>query len=446
MESLQRILILNGTLAGSGSNCSGSLAICNGKIEAAGDLDPGNFPGYEIMDATGHLILPGGFDPHVHMALPSPAGPSCDEFRTGSRAALAGGTTFLMDFVTPQRGQGLQEAMDLRLKEAALCECGYGLHMGISEWNPRVEAEAGMLAKQGIRSFKAYLAYNKTIGIGYEDLEALMRTVGATGAVVMVHCEDGPMIAARTAELLAEGKTRPCCHALSRPPEAEVAAITRVIQLAARTGCRTYIVHISTGAGANLVADAKAKGIPVFAETCTHYLLFDDSVYDPGRADRDVLPFILSPPIRTKEDKEILWERLADGTIDVVATDHCPFRIDGQKDRGLDNFTRIPNGAGGVGERLEMLYAYGVATGRITLSRFTDLVSARPAEIFGYGNRKGRLAPGMDADLVLWSPKRAAASGRRWLSACDYSLYEGMESQGSAEAVLTGGRWFDFRS
>ncbi len=445
MENGRPTLIVNGTIPGSGTSGPGSVAIRNGRIEAVGELDPRDFPGYEMFDASGKPIIPGGFDPHVHMALPTPAGSSCDDFATGSEAALRGGTTFFMDFVTPLRGQSLHEALALRRREAERCRCGYGLHMGISEWNEDIEAEiAPLVAHEGIRSFKAYLAYNETIGIGYEELESLMRVAGAAGALVMVHCEEGPMIAAKRQQLFAEGKCRPCFHAASRPPEAEIRAIAKVIRLVEKTGCPAYIVHISTGEGADLAAEAKANGLPVFAETCPHYLLFDDSVYDPARDDRSVLPFILSPPIRSKRDQETLWKRLADGTIDVVATDHCPFRNAGQKDRGLRDFTGIPNGAGGVAQRLEALYTYGVTTGRISLQRFVDLISRRPAEIFGFGGRKGSLLPGMDADLVVWDPTgERLIAGEDGFGTCDHSLYTGIRTKGRASLVIAGGKVYN---
>ena len=438
-----KTLLHNGTLVSRDGILRGDIAISGGIIQSVGSLVSFDNQGYEIIDATGKLIFPGGFDPHVHMALPTPAGPSCDDFRSGSQAALAGGTTFFMDFVTPVRGQSLHEALALRRKEASASLCGCGLHMGISEWNPRIAEEIVPLVRnEGIRSFKAYMAYNETIGIGYDDLEGLMRIAGEAGAVVMVHCEDGRIIAERTRQLLAEGNSRPCFHAVSRPSEAEVMAIEKVIALAAKTGCRTYIVHISTGAGAALVAEAKAAGIPVHAETCPHYLLFDDSVYDPLREDPEVLPFILSPPIRSQADREILWQRVADGTFDTIGTDHCPFRIRGQKDRGLSDFTLIPNGAGGIRHRLEVLYTYGVLPGRISPERFADLVSARPAEIFGYGDRKGKLLPGYDADIVIWDPGAVSETGSAAEGGpCDSDIYRGQRLAGKAETILGGELW-----
>jgi len=435
-------LIINGTLVSASWSRQKDIAVEGGKITCTGKIDPDDFAGCQVIDATGRYIFPGGFDPHVHLALPTPAGNSCDDFRNGSLAALAGGTTFFMDFVTPHRGQSLAEALRLRREEAAQSLTGCGLHMGISEWNPGIASEIlPLMEREGICSFKAYLAYPETIGIGYGDLRELMQIVGPAGGVVMVHCEEGGTIAGMQRQLIAEGKTRPCFHAVSRPAEAEVSAIEKVIGMSALTGCPVYIVHISTGRGADLVAAAKKDGIRVYAETCPHYLLFDDSVYDPGRKDLEALPFILSPPIRTKDDREHLWERVADGTFDTIGTDHCPFNVHGQKDRGLHNFTKIPNGTGGIRHRLGLMYTNGVLPGKITLNRFIDLVSTKPAEIFGYGGRKGKLLPGYDADLVIWDPKISRTVSRDpKIDTCDSDIYEGMALTGGPVVVVTGGR------
>jgi dihydropyrimidinase len=434
-------LIINGTLVTSGTTRKGDLAVENGKISVVGNLDPSSFQGFQMIDASGKYLIPGGFDPHVHLALPTPAGNSCDDFLSGSKAALAGGTTYIMDFVTPHRGQSLLEALYLRRAETTESMAGCGLHMGVSEWNPMIAAEIVPLIKEeGIRSFKAYLAYRESIGIGYDALFELMQMVGPAGGLVMVHCEDGEMIGRLQAEFLHDGKTQARYHALSRPNEAEIYAINKVIELSAKTGCPVYIVHTSTREGAGLILNAKKEGIRVFGETCPHYLLLDDSVYDVALDDMAVLPYILSPPIRGQSDQQRLWEGLSDGTFDVVATDHCPFNLNGQKDRGIHDFTKIPNGAGSIGHRLGLLYTYGVLTNKITISQFVNLVSARPAEIFGLGHRKGKLLPGYDADIVIWDPDFEGKitftpnAGR-----CDSEIYEGFQTKGRAETVFVNG-------
>ena len=442
--ALEKIRIKNGVLVDATGTAREDLLLENGIIAGRGGVDGSLSDGCLEIDAAGKLVMPGGIDPHVHLSLPTPAGKSCDDFRTGSLAALAGGTTYFMDFVTPRRGQPLREALCLRRKEARDSLTGCGLHMGISEWGQGIASEIPPLVeKEGIRSFKAYLAYRESIGISYDAMHELMRIAGAAGGMVMVHCEDGEMISGMQQKLLGEGKTRPCFHAISRPPEAEIRAIEKVIGLSAETECPVYIVHISTGRGADLLQQAKRDGIKVYGETCPHYLLLNESAYDPLQDDLKVLPFILSPPVRSLADQEILWQRLADGTFDVVATDHCPFALHGQKDQGLHDFTKIPNGAGSIRHRLGLMYTYGVLAGKITVSQFVRLVSTRPAEIFGLGDRKGRLLPGYDADIVIWDPDYKGTIGiDPYLGGCDSNIYKGLPVRGRAEAVILKGKLF----
>ena len=430
------------------------LAIGSGIIQARGYLDPADFPGFSVVDVGGKLLFPGGIDPHVHLALPTPAGNSCDDFVSGSRAALAGGTTTIFDFVTPVRGQSLYKALALRRIESAHSKVNCFLHMGISEWNAKVASElASLLGTGGIGSVKAYLAYRDTIGIRLHELKEVMELASRTGTPVMVHCEDGDTIHSLQLKYRSEGKLEPVWHSRSRPPEAEIRAIEQVMELALVTGCTVYIVHISTRKGAAIVGTAKKSGIRVFGETCPQYLLLDQSVYAGGTIpevnqgikngtdDREkdqnsyrILPFIISPPLRTREDQEGLWEALADGTLDVVATDHCPFSLYGQKDAGLYDFTKIPNGAGGIEHRLPLLYTYGVLQHRISLKRLSDLISANPADIFGLGDRKGKLHPGYDADIVIWDPDiQKVISVENHQSDCDSEIYEGFRIRGQVD-------------
>ena len=439
---MENIIIKNGKLVDSEITAVSDLAIQDGKIIEIGNLNLNLFSGFRVLDATGKYIFPGGFDPHVHLALPTPAGNSCDDFRSGSQAAIAGGTTFFMDFVTPHRGQSLREALSLRRNEAGQSLAGWGLHMGISEWNPKIAAEIiPCMEEEGIRSFKAYLAYRETIGIGYKDLQELMQIVGPAGGLVMVHCEDGEKISRLQHEFLREGKTKAFYHAFTHPPEAEIRSIIQVIELSARTNCPVYIVHTSTWQGADMIAAAKKNGILVFGETCPHYLLLDDAVYSEKLDNLKVMPYVVSPPIRGKSDQQRLWKGLSDGTFDVVATDHCPFNLFGQKDQGMDDFTKIPNGAGSIEHRLGLLYTYGVLIGKITINQFVSLVSTRPAEIFGLGHRKGKLLPGYDADIVIWDPDfLSTISVKNHLQNCDSEIYEGFPIQGHPHTVILNGQ------
>ena len=284
---------------------------------------PGTFTSntdVETIDASGFYILPGGIDPHVHLALQTPAGPSADDFITGSRAALAGGVTHIIDFVTPKRGQPLVDALIERRKEAEGCSIGLDFHMGISGWLPDMERQMEICVKEhGIKSFKAYLAYRQSIGIEYEELEKIMRIAARLKAIVLVHAEEGEIIDILREEFVRKGLTHPSYHALSRGPETESRAVKKVIDLVKSTNCTTYFVHISSAESANYIALAKKRGLPIFAETCPHYLLFDDEVYE-GTFEQTA-PFVFSPPARPSNHKEELWNHLERGTFDTVATD-----------------------------------------------------------------------------------------------------------------------------
>lgn len=454
-----KYLLKNGRPADLDGQKREDLAIGSGIIRARGQLDPADFPGFTVIDVGGKLLFPGGIDPHVHLALPTPAGNSCDDFVSGSRAALAGGTTTIFDFVTPARGQSLYEALALRRNESANSRISCFLHMGVSEWNAKVASELASLLGTGvIRSVKAYLAYRDTIGIRPGELKEVMELASRTGTPVMVHCEDGDMIHDLQQKFRSEGKLAPVWHFRSRPPETEIRAIEQVMELALVTGCTVYIVHISTRKGAAIVGAAKKSGIRVFGETCPQYLLLDQSVYvdqtkpevitgknnGTDSCEKDqysyrILPFIISPPLRITEDQEGLWEALADGSLDVVATDHCPFKLYGQKDAGLHDFTKIPNGAGGIEFRLPLLYTYGFLEGRISLKRLSGLISANPADIFGLGNRKGKLQPGYDADIVIWDPDPDdVITVEHHQSNCDSEIYEGFRIRGRVD------RFFNF--
>jgi len=433
---MEQVLIKNGILVLSNRMEENDLLIVDGKIKKIGknlsyDADKTN-----LTEASGKIILPGGIDAHVHFQLPTPAGPSCDDFLTGSRAALAGGTTFCFDFVTPLRGQLLKDALTNRQREAqkSLTECR--LHMGITWFDHTIPRQMHWCVKEaGIHSFKVYLAYKGSIGIEYSELEEVMKTAASLGAVVMVHCEEGDTILKTQKALLAQGKTAPRFHAVSRPNETESDSVKKVIDLCRETGCQTYIVHTSTAQSINYIRQAKSEGLPVFCETCPQYLLLDESVYEKPSA--EVLKYVISPPIRSIQDQTALWTALQDGTVDVISTDHCPFNTFGQKDTGLHDFTKIPNGAGGVEFRLALLYTYGVMKQRINLQQFISLTSTNAAKIFGLFPHKGQISEGAEADLIIWNPeKKTTVSVNSQLQNCDSNIYEGMELQGHADMVF----------
>lgn len=395
-------------------------------------------PGIKTLDAKGKLVLPGGIDPHVHLALPVPAGFSADDFVTGSLAALAGGVTHMIDFVTPKRGQSLTQALMQRKAEARDCRIGLDFHMGISGWLPDMEKQMEVCVKEhGIRSFKTYLAYRNNIGIGYEELEKIMQIAARLKAIVLVHAEEDDTIESLRSEFLQKGMTQPRYHALSRPPETESRAVARIIELIRKTNCTTYLVHISAAESAQLIHLAKEEGLPLYAETCPQYLLLDDSVYE-GTFEQTA-PYVFSPPARPFQHKEQLWKHLQHGTFDTVATDHCPFSMQ-QKSQGETNFTLIPNGAGGLEFRIALLHHFGVLEKKLNLQQWVQLSSSHAAEIFGL-KTMGKIAVGYEANLLFFNPKKEhTLSAATQVQHCDINIYEGMTICGKTEKVIFGGK------
>ncbi len=393
----------------------------------------------ESIEASNFLVFPAGIDPHVHMQLPTPAGASCDDFANGSKAAFAGGTTNFMDFVTPSKGQSLIEALSLRLKETESSLVDFSLHLGITWFAPSVLEEMKYcVQKLGVKSFKVYLAYKGSIGLELSELKQVMQTAASLSALVLVHCEEGDEIIRLQQAFIKEGKIDVRYHALSRPPETESESVKKVIALVRETNCKTYFVHISTAKSTEYIRQAKKEGLPIFCETCPQYLLLDDSVYE--KPITESLKYVLSPPLRKVEDQTALWKTLKDGTIDTIATDHCPFNTFGQKDKGLNNFTRIPNGAGGIEFRLQLLYTYGVLENKIALQDFVRLTSTNAAKIFGLFPQKGTITVGSDADIIIWDPKASAIiSADNQIQHCDSNIYEGFEIKGSVHKLIKKG-------
>lgn len=393
---------------------------------------------WQRIEAAGGLIVPGAIDPHVHLQLPTPAGPSSDDFLSGTRAALAGGTTAIIDFVTPAHGEPLRKALEKRIAKSKKAIIPVGFHVGITWWDSSMPAQMRECVEvAGIRSFKVYLAYGSTIGITFEELRQVMVTAVDLGAIVAIHAEDGPEIDRLRDAFAGEGMVSPLYHARSRPPETEVAAVKKVINLVRETGCTVYFVHISTAEAARRIGEAKAEGLPVLAETCIQYLVLDEGVYN--QPFNLAAPCVISPPLRSAENVEQLWQLLKEEVFDVVSTDHCPFDLHGQKDAGRADFRLIPNGAGGIEYRLPLLWTYGVVQERITARQWSALTSTRPASIFGMTN-KGKIAPGFDADLVIWdSHAESVISKKSQFQHCDSNIYEGMATTGKALQVIRGG-------
>ena len=431
-----RTLINNGIIVNSDSTAASDILIHDQRIEAVGSgLSAAGVD--TVIDASDMYIFPGGVDPHVHMHLPSPAGYSSDDFLTGSRAALYGGTTTIIDFVTPERGESLPEALAKRMKEAETSLADYSFHVSPVEWRSTTEDEIRECIRMGITSFKVYMAYKNTVGLNDEDLARVMKAVGRAGGTVAIHCEEGDEIEKLRTKYYSEGNTSPIFHALSRPAYLEAAAVKKAVDIAGMASCPLYIVHVSSRESLEHICKARASGQKVFAETCPQYLLLDDSKYR-GNFEQ-AAPFVISPPLRAPEDNKALWSALADGTISTVGTDHCPFAI-ARKLTGINDFRKIPGGAGGVEHRMALLCTHGALTKRLNINQIVNITSGSPSEIFGLSPRKGKIVTGSDADLVIWNPATEnVISATTHHQNCDINIYEGMKVKGYANYVIRRG-------
>ncbi|HEY5988641.1 MAG TPA: dihydropyrimidinase [Streptosporangiaceae bacterium] len=391
-----------------------------------------------IIDASHRYVIPGGVDAHTHMELATPGGVASDDFATGTAAAAWGGTTTIIDYAGHERGESLLAGLERwRAKADGRTHIDYGLHMMVKEVDDRVLADMGPLVSAGVTSVKLFMAYP---GVYMVDDGALLRAMSRAadlGALVAMHAENGHAIEVLIARHLAEGKTDPIFHALSRPPGLEGEATNRAITLAGLAGAPLYIAHLTAAQALKAVHNARDQGQRVYAETCPQYLYrSDDDLRRPGI---DGAKYVCSPPLREAWHRAELWQGLRRGDLDVVATDHCPFTL-AQKERGAGDFTKIPNGLPGVEDRLTLVYQ-GVTDGRLSLNRWVDVVAATPAKLFGLYPRKGTLAPGSDADLVVFDP-----AARRTITAAghhmnvDYSCYEGTPVRGRPELVMQRGR------
>ncbi len=388
----------------------------------------------KIVDATEKFVIPGGIDPHVHMFLPTPAGYSCDDFLSGSKAALAGGTTSIIDFVTPHKGQSLVQAYLQRVEEAKKSLIDVKFHVSPVEWANNTAYEMEQLVEQyGVKSFKIYLAYKNSIGVNDEVIIKVLENAKKLNVLVTAHCENDEIISYLKNKYISKGKTAPKYHALSRPVEAEQEAVQKMILYAKYIDTPIYIVHVSSKKSMECIEKAQKEGVNILAETCPHYLVLDDSVYHGDF--ENTAKYVLSPPIRKKEDSEKLWKSIINGSIQTIGTDHCPFNTIGQKDIGKNDFTKIPNGAGGVEHRLQLLYTYGVRTGLIDMQKFVEITSTNAAKIFGF-DFKSQIKEGFDADIVVWNPNYSQTiSAKTHIQNCDSNIYEGFNVYGKVDFV-----------
>jgi dihydropyrimidinase len=442
------LLITNGTLVTDTDTFAANLLIREGKIEAVGSgLQVAEA---EVVDATGKLVFPGGVDAHTHFDLPMFGTVSSDDHYSGHKAAAFGGTTTVMDFV-PFDFPTFKESLDAWHRKTEKAAIDYSFHMNLSRFDEEVAAHIPSLIDMGITTLKIFTAYNGRLRIDDASIFKAMRIARENGMLVMAHCENGDVIETMIAEALQAGHTTPEWHARTRPAWGAVEATLRVCSLAAQADAPVYIVHMNAGGEADMLHYARAHGVQAMGETCPQYLFFtEDELRRPDGA-----KWVCSPPVRSTADNDRLWEALAEGTIQTIGTDHCAFFYDGThpiryegrdiaipgKELGGDDFTKIPNGLPGVGDRLVVLWTRGVGAGKLSAEQFVALNSTNPARIFGLYPRKGALLPGSDADIVIWDPEKKVKYGVKYSQQrTDYNLYEGWDLSGMPEKVYLRGR------
>jgi len=431
------LLIKNGLLVSGAGESRADLFIEGEKISAIGENL--QVRADQIIDAKGLLVLPGGIDPHVHLDMPFMGTFSSDNYETGTRAALHGGTTMVIDFILQTQGKSLQAALEeWRGRSDGNCLGDYSFHMAVTDYNEETRKEIrGLIENEGITSFKTFMAYKGALMIDDRQMIGLMQEVKQHGGMVTVHATNGEMIDYLIAKFKSEGKLSPLYHYLSQPEVTESEATGRFSDLAAYTGVKAYVVHMTCEGALNQIRRIGAENKLVHAETCIQYLMLDASLYE---RDFEGAKWVMSPPLREKKDQEALWSGIQQGIVQVVATDHCPFKWE-QKKMGEKDFSKIPNGHPAIEHRMELLFSEGVAKGRISLQKFVEVNSANAARIFGMYPQKGVLAVGSDADVVIFDPneKHVISAATHHMNV-DYSAYEGVEVTGKVKKVFLRGK------
>src|ERR1700757_3107234 len=432
-------LIVNGTVVTATDTYPADIAILDGRIAAIAQALPRDGV-KRVIEAKEKYVRPGGIDVHTHLDMPFGGTTSADDFETGTRAAAFGGTTTLIDFAIQYKGQSLRQAFDTWMSKASSkATCDYAFHCIVTDVSGGQLSEMNDLVHEGVTSFKLFMAYPGVFMLDDGSIFKALQTTSKNGGLVCMHAENGSAIDVIVQQALAEGKKAPKYPALTRPTTAEAEATSRAIALAEMAGAPIYIVHLSCNDALEKVREARERGLPVYAETCPQYLYLSlDNFEAPGF---EGAKYVFTPPLREKWHQEKLWNGLKQDHLQVVSTDHCPFCFKEQKELGKDDFTKIPNGGPGVEHRMTLIYSGGVAKGRFTVNRFVELVSTTPAKLFGLYPRKGTIAIGSDADLVIFDPKRKhTISAKTHHMRVDYSMFEGIDVTGMPDVVLSRGQ------
>ncbi|MGQ7845666.1 dihydropyrimidinase [Granulosicoccus sp. 3-233] len=428
-------VIRGGTVVTADRSYKADVRIDNGVITRIGE----NLTADETLDATGCYVMPGGIDPHTHLEMPFMGTYSSDDFESGTRAALSGGTTMVVDFCLPAPGQSLLEARQMWDNKTVKASCDFSFHMAITWWDKQVFEEMEKVVDSGINTFKHFMAYKGALMVNDEELYSSFKRCSALGAMPLVHAENGDVVAQLQASLMAEGNSGPEAHAYSRPPQVEGEAVNRAVMIADMAGVPLYVVHVSCEEAHEAIRRARQLGKRVYGEPLVQHLTLDESEYanpDWDHAARRVM----SPPFRSAVHQDSLWAGLAAGSLQVVATDHCAFTTE-QKRMGLGDFTQIPNGTGGLEDRLPVLWSRGVNTGRLTMNEFVAVTSTNIARILNMYPKKGAIVEGADADIIVWDPERTKTiTAATQQSAIDYNVFEGFELKGLPRFTLTRGQ------
>ncbi|HXU38520.1 MAG TPA: dihydropyrimidinase [Blastocatellia bacterium] len=433
-----RVLIKNGRVVTAVDDYRADILIEDDKVAVIGrqlDMDADR-----TIDASGKLVIPGGIDPHTHMELPFGGTSASDDFRTGTIAAAHGGTTTIIDFAVQYHGESLIQAVDNWHKKAeGKTAIDYGFHLITTDLPDERVPEMRQLINEGVMSFKLFMAYPGVFLADDATIYRAMKNAGEAGGLVCMHAENGIVINEIIKHALAEGKTAPKYHALTRPTKAEAEGVHRAIAIAEMAEAPVYIVHLSCADALEEVREARDNGLPTYAETCPQYLFLDYSLYE--REGFEGAKWVMTPPLREKWNQDKLWQGLQGNDLQVISTDHCPFCFKEQKELGRNDFTKIPNGGPGVEHRMSLIYNGGVAGGKISLNRFVELTSTSAAKLFGLFPRKGTIAVGSDADIVIFDPdEEMTISAETHHMNVDYSAYEGMKIKGATKTVLSRGK------